>query len=134
MGNSPGCTTKFDLKSLAAIAALGCPSPSDFPKFDSTHANCAMETDLNESCATVAANVHSEIEAWGKGGPAQGIYKFKEGMTGMYEWVTRTTPVHHYTDDIIFQYFPNEDGSCHVSSKSKSEPLSYYDYETNYCN
>ena len=43
------------------------------------------------------------------------------------------TPVKHYVDDIYFTY-KQMDNYCLVSGSSQSEPISYYDYDTNYCN
>ena len=48
-------------------------------------------------------------------------------------WVTRTTPVHHYVDDIEFT-FTDQGTKCQIDAKSRSQTLSYYDYNTNYCN
>ena len=41
-------------------------------------------------------------------------------------------------DDILFDFVSSSDdftkGSCTVKAKSRSQTLSYYDYNTNYCN
>jgi hypothetical protein len=47
-----------------------------------------------------------DVESWGSDhGPAKGDYEFKEGDDSEYIWVTRTTPVHHYVDDVIFEAY-----------------------------
>jgi len=56
--------------------------------------------------------------------------------------VTRTTPTKHYVDDIEFTLTPGKSNSaynvggetCTIMAKSRSESLSYLDYDTNYCN
>ena len=37
-------------------------------------------------------------------------------------------------DDIIFEMKAINSSACTVSSKSRSQTLSYYDYDTNFCN
>mmetsp|Transcript_20450 Transcript_20450/g.32744 ORF Transcript_20450/g.32744 Transcript_20450/m.32744 type:complete len:171 (+) Transcript_20450:64-576(+) len=44
------------------------------------------------------------------------------------------TPEKHYVDDISFQNFKQQGSDVVVSAGSKSEPNSYYDYDTNFCN
>jgi len=44
------------------------------------------------------------------------------------------TPVHHYVDDIEFWNFKQSGDDVVVDSGSKSEPNSFYDYDTNFCN
>ena len=44
-----------------------------------------------------------------------------------------TTPVKKYVDDISFGLVNNA-GGCAVKAESTSRPISYYDYDTNYCN
>lgn len=67
------------------------------------------------------------------GDPGKGIYDFKEQGKNEYIWVTRTTPVKKYVDDIIFE-FEQKGKDCEVYARSRSQSLSYYDYATNYCN
>ena len=64
---------------------------------------------------------------------AGGIYEIIESKNNDYLWTTRTTPTKHYVDDIIFEFIPSG-SNCLVKSKSRSQSMSIYDYETNYCN
>ena len=47
--------------------------------------------------------------------------------------IQHETPEKHYIDDVYFS-FSDSDSECIISAKSKSEPNSYYDYDTNFCN
>eukprot|EP00486_Rosalina_sp_Unknown_P007770 CAMPEP_0201580598 /NCGR_PEP_ID=MMETSP0190_2-20130828/51301_1 /ASSEMBLY_ACC=CAM_ASM_000263 /TAXON_ID=37353 /ORGANISM="Rosalina sp." /LENGTH=127 /DNA_ID=CAMNT_0048016999 /DNA_START=215 /DNA_END=598 /DNA_ORIENTATION=+ len=51
-----------------------------------------------------------------------------------FDHFTHTTPVHHYTDDIEFFDFTQNGQDVVVGTGSKSEPNSFYDYDTNFCN
>jgi hypothetical protein len=70
--------------------------------------------------------------------PAGGTYKMKYEDTKHNDtvWVTRTTPTKHYIDDVIFELSGASAiaNSCKVLSRSRSRKLSYYDYDTNFCN
>ena len=45
--------------------------------------------------------------------PAQGSYKFKEGMKSDYVWAVRSSPILGSTYDIIFEAEKdNKDGTC----------------------
>ena len=117
---------------LATLAVVANGAASDFPSFDPFHANCAMTSSFAKPCHEIYTNVDGMTKD--VTGPANGKYKLKEEALDAYIWTTRTTPVHKYVDDIIFEFTAVGDSACNVSSKSKSRTLSYYDYETNYCN
>ena len=70
---------------------------------------------------------------------AGGSYSIWSATEEEQIWAVRETPVHHYKDDILFNYHPKngEDFSapgCTVEAKSRSQSFSIYDYSTNYCN
>merc|ERR1719150_39904 len=44
------------------------------------------------------------------------------------------TPTHHYVDDVKFSEWKQSGNDVVVDAYSKSEPNSYYDYDTNFCN
>ena len=118
--------------SLALIALVSA-SASDFPSFDMMHANCAMKvTYQNMKCPDEFSKLEATIKSFNPD-PAQGVYAVKEESTNDYVWTTRTTPVHKYVDDIIFQ-LTQSGPDCVVNAKSRSQTMSYYDYDTNYCN
>merc|ERR1712127_167054 len=106
-------------------------SADSFPSFDSLHANCAMQTTIAASCADTYAALGKTVASpsWD---PAHGLYAVHQEVENKSIWVTRTTPTKHYVDDIEF-VLTDSGSSCSVSAKSRSETLSYYDYDTNYC-
>ena len=112
-----------------------------FPAFDALHANCQLETVVNTDCQTAMTQVESTITSFKAGGPSKGLYTMKDKsfMSShgedyhSYIWANRSTPVKHYTDDIIFG-FKGTGATCTIGSKSRSQSLSYLDYGTNYCN
>ena len=117
---------------FAALIGLAAAAKSDFPAFDSLHANCQLEIKFNSDCGTV----YKVLENTATKGTdiSGGLYELKEDGANDFFWVTRTTPVKHYVDDIIFEVKGAQNGGCTVSSRSRSQTLSYYDYNTNYCN
>ena len=120
---------------LTALVAGAAADISQFPSFDAFHANCAMDvTYLGQSCPTVYANMKNLLTEYAAGDPGKGIYKFIDQKENTYFWMTRTTPVKKYVDDIAFEFSTDASGDCVVKSRSKSQSLSYYDYSTNYCN
>ena len=109
-----------------------------FPKFDSFHAHCAMTVKFETNCLTVFNKMKDAAEEWHPEPKAGGIYALWDSVEEEQIWVTRTTPTKHYVDDVIFDYFGNpadfETSGCTVQAKSRSQTMSYYDYDTNYCN
>ena len=50
-------------------------------------------------------------------------------------WATRRTANDKYTDDVMWTTVgAGTDTSCTVTAKSRSQSLSYYDYNVNFCN
>ena len=120
-------------KSLALFAAGTQASLSDFPSFSSLHAHCELKASFAQSCADLYSSVEQAISSDADGGPSKGLYAIKETGSNEYIWATRTTPVKHYQDNIVFQ-FSGTGTACQIDARSQSESLSYYDYDTNYCN
>ena len=110
-----------------------------FPSFDRFHAHCAMTVTFNNlSCVQAYDRMKDLTEEWAPEPKAGGIYAMWTATEEEQLWVTRTTPTKHYIDDIIFEYFGNpadfEVKGCTVKGRSRSQTLSYYDYDTNFCN
>ena len=120
------CTSQCG-KAKAALAIA-----DDFPAFDALHAHCGMQTTVGTSCDDVYAALNKTVSTSGFD-PAGGIYAIKQATSGSNLWVTRTTPTKHYVDDIEFTLTGTK-AVCSITAKSQSETLSYYDYDTNYCN
>ncbi|CDW71084.1 UNKNOWN [Stylonychia lemnae] len=119
---------------LASLVGQAFSAKTDFPEFDIFHANCAMEvTYPSQTCQQAFTAVEKTIREFNPEPDANGIYALKESADTDYIWTTRTTPVKKYIDDIIFE-FKQQGANCIVSSKSRSQTFSIYDYETNYCN
>ena len=78
------------------------------------------------------------VQDWHPEPNAGGTYKIWDAVELEQMWVTRTTPTKKYVDDIKFEYFGNpknfREKGCRVKGRSRSQSLSYYDYNTNYCN
>ena len=124
------------MRSLLALALFGAvvADKSDFPKFDATHCNCEIKvTYPNSDCDQIWTDLETTIKSFANGGPSGGLYAIYEDAEDDYVWTTRTTPTHHYVDDIIFEVTQDGD-NCNVDCKSRSETTSLYDYDTNYCN
>ena len=112
---------------------LASAGAADFPAFDDFHANCALSATFgNTQCCQLWTIFDQTIkgETPDVGG---GMYSIYEETDCDYVWCQRETPTHHYVDDIIFN-FDQQGEDCVVSAKSRSETMSYYDYNTNYCN
>ena len=103
-----------------------------FPGFSSLHAHCAMQTTISLSCADAYAALNKTVTT-PNFDPAKGTYAMHSKTQNQSLWVTRTTPVKHYVDDVEF-VLSGTGETCNVSAKSQSQSLSYYDYDTNYCN
>lgn len=118
----------------ATFAAVASASASDFPKFDSLHAHCEMYVTYPKTTCSVTYNLlDHEIRSWASGDVGGGLYAVKEEAEFSYIWSTRTTPVHRYVDDQIFE-LTQVGADCQVHARSRSQTNSYYDYDTNYCN
>ncbi len=118
----------------AALLASAFASKDKFPSFDSMHANCAMQVIYKgQQCSATFSTLEAKIKTLTPEPNAQGTYAIVESAQNDYIWTTRETPTKHYVDDIIFE-FKQSGSDCVVNSRSRSQTLSYYDYETNYCN
>ena len=123
------------IMSAAFLVAGALADIGKFPTFDSFHANCAMDvTYTGQSCGAVWSSMKSILTQYQNGDPGKGIYAFIDMKENTYFWMTRTTPVKKYVDDIAFEFVGTATGDCIVRSRSRSQSLSYYDYSTNYCN
>lgn len=74
---------------------------ASFPGFSSLHAHCAMQTTIQMSCADAYAALDKTVKT-PNFDPANGIYAVKQEVQDQSIWVTRTTPVKHYVDDVEF--------------------------------
>ena len=127
---------------MVALAAMICSvavaDKRDFPLFDPLHAHCATETDFpGEACADVFKRFVTVVNTFRPEPNSKGFYRTVESTVNDYLWVTRTTPVAKYVDDIIFIFYEKIVDSapyCEVSARSRSQTFSYFDYDTNYCN
>ena len=123
------------MKSFVAVLllVLVAADKSDFPKFDPMHANCAMScTFVGRTCDWTYDKLNTVIKSFTPG-PANGEYQIYEEAEDDYIWSNRTTPVHKYVDDQLFEVFTNGE-NCDVKAKSRSQTTSIYDYDTNFCN
>ena len=119
---------------FAVAALIATASARDFPWFSPFHAHCELTlTVANTECADVMLALENTMIAWSAGGPAKGIYT-NVAQSESSTWYTRTTPVKKYVDDIMFDATIYNGIDCNVVAKSQSQSLSYYDYDTNYCN
>ena len=95
-----------------------------------------MAVKVNAPCADTFKNIESVVSK--NDDPSKGTYKLKEtGVTdgsSTYVWGTRLGAGGKYTDDVFWGPGEDKDGSCLVHSKSRSQSLSFYDFETNFCN
>ena len=110
-----------------------------FPEFDSFHAHCAMRVTMpTASCQQAFNSMKDAVQDWKPEPKAGGTYKMWDAIELEYFWATRTTASGKYVDDIEFEFFGNpanfREQGCTVSAKSRSQSLSFYDYNTNYCN
>ncbi len=118
----------------ATLVASAVASIPGFPSFDFSHANCAIDvTYAGQTCSAVYAKMGQILDGYQGGDPGAGIYAYIDRKQDTYFWMTRTTPVHKYVDDIGFEFIQSG-SNCVVKSLSRSQSLSYYDYSTNYCN
>ena len=114
---------------LALIASVQA-----FPSFDSFHAHCQIETTTDKSCADTYKILEKTLLSLDPDhDPAHGTYTKYETKENQELWFTRLTGGKKYTDDMEFTFADNGSG-CSITGKSRSQSLSYYDYQTNYCN
>ena len=119
--------------SLLLIAGANA-AAKDFPKFDMFHANCEMFVNYpNTTCDSLYTSLDTELRSWATGDPSKGLIAIQEESSPAYIWTTRTTPIKKYVDDQIFE-LTQVGSTCAVHARSRSQPTSVYDYDTNYCN
>ena len=74
------------------------------------HAHCAMTVKFPESSCLQAFNsMKDAVETWHPEPKANGTYAIWDAIEEERIWATRTTPVHKYVDDVLFEYFGNPD-------------------------
>ena len=116
------------------LLALFASSTSAFPDFDSFHAHCQVMVDVEKDCATALKDLSEYVKSGrDEASPAGKYALFQEDSTMV--WATRLTANGKYTDDVQWQKL--DDGSatkCTIVGKSRSQSLSYYDYNVNFCN
>ena len=118
-------------------------------KADLFHAQCEMELKiLDEYCIDVNASIIQQVDD--RNGFDQNCkyvedknefcgYSMQEITTNELH-LQHETPTKHYIDDIYFTFkgkvYNKTTGSfyCVIDGLSKSQAISYYDYDTNYCN
>ena len=109
---------------------------TDFPRFDSMHAHCAMNVTFEGvTCNSLYQLVDYQVRAFENGDKCSqpGFYGVFEENESSYVWSTRETANKKYVDDQLFE-FTQSGNTCQVAAKSRSQSLSYYDYSVNYCN
>ena len=115
----------------AAIVASAS-SIKDYPSSDMFHSHCELTTTVAAPCRSVYTTFNSPIAAYAKGDQGSGLYSVHASYSGDF-CAIRETPTHHYKDDILFSLV-DSNGACTVTAKSRSQSLSVYDFDTNYCN
>ena len=119
---------------FAIVALIAGVSAKSFPGFSALHAHCELKTTVSATCADTYTALDTTMNGWSASGdPSKGFYAPVQESSGTSVWFTRLTPAKKYTDDIIFDLI-GTGSSCTVTSRSQSQALSYYDYDTNFCN
>ena len=127
LGPVPGANPKAEW-----LEYYEAPNTSSFPSFSALHAHCAMQTTISSTCDDAYKALNTIVNT-ANFDPAGGLYAVKQETSDQMIWVTRTTPTKHYVDDIEF-LLSGTGSTCTINAKSQSQSLSYYDYDTNYCN
>ena len=112
---------------------------SDFPKNDPLHCNCALTVKFEDKSCQDAFNIMKDkAEVWHPEPLAGGTYAIWDAIEEERIWATRTRADSEKTDDILFEFFGNpvdfRTEGCTVKAKSRSQKLSFYDHNINYCN
>ena len=120
---------------LAALAAFVSADASDFPTHNSGHAHCELDSPWsNTSCDTLWEEIDAQVRVYGSGDAAGGVYSVYEEEDPEYVWATRRTGGKaKYVDDVIYE-LTQSGTTCDVRGRSRSQSMSYIDYDTNYCN
>ena len=114
------------------LATLAVAVASAFPAFDGFHCHCLMKTTFTGNCNDTYTALDNTIKTMVD--PGNGTYAIVEETANKSIWSTRTTPVAKYVDDQLFETMSGNETNCDVVAKTRSRTLSYYDYNTNYCN
>ena len=115
-----------------AIAAL-IGAVSAFPSFDSFHAHCQIEVSVDMSCDDAIASLSDYVKSGKDEASPPGKYAIHQ-EDGSMVWATRRTANDKYTDDVMWQKGDGTANTCTITAKSRSQSLSYYDYNVNFCN
>lgn len=127
---------RFTIAFIAIVATLAfaeTSDPSGWPSSTFMHAHCEIYVTYAQPCSTVFTEVETTIKTWVPSAHSNGILSIQSEQAGQFVWMTRTTPVKHYIDDVLFK-MTDSNGACDVHAKSRSQTLSVYDYDTNFCN
>ena len=122
------------MKFVALAALLGVASA--FPSFDSFHAHCQIDEIQIDgtNCADTLKAISDYVKAGKDEASPPGQYTHHSEDATMV-WATRKTANGKYTDDVMWTTVgAGTDTSCTIQAKSKSQSLSYYDYNVNFCN
>ena len=121
------------MKYSTLVALIGCSNAASFPAFDSFHAHCAIDYEVDTPCADTYSTFKDTLDKFEDPASPQGSYASKQETEGAEIWVERTTANKKYIDDVRFN-FEQDGDKCKVAAQSRSQSLSYYDYNVNYCN
>ena len=114
-------------------ALLGLATVQAFPSFDSFHAHCQTEMQVDAPCNKVIDDLNKWVAAGKDVANPPGHYSAKQS-TDKLVWAERKTANGKYVDDVQWETTAGTATSCTISGKSKSQSLSYYDYNVNFCN
>eukprot|EP00347_Sterkiella_histriomuscorum_P000592 403375253 len=119
---------------LLLLSQTNAIKPTDFPESDLYHVGCKLITQFDLiSCTEVYDRMFTMIKAFGNEDPQKGHYQVRENVDQSYIWVNRTSEKHDMVDDTLFEFKQTQQG-CKVRGRSVAQSVSFYDFETNYCN
>ena len=102
------------------------------------HTYCDLPVNIAGSCATVFKQLKGTIDQFSTlTDPAGGVIEMVQTFDNHSVWVTRTSPKEHYVDDVMFEVVGDVTGDpakCRVQFTSRSQMMSYYDKNVNFCN
>merc|ERR1740117_389123 len=122
------------MKFTTLTALLGFSNAASFPAFDSFHAHCAIDYEINAACPDTFSSFKDTLGAFQDPASPQGTYTSKQVTEGSEIWTTRVTANKKYTDNVRFNFKADGDDKCKIAAESQSISLSYYDYNVDYCN
>ena len=123
---------------VALIGAASATFPANWPKMDLGHAHCEMDVKFMANCDTAylaISNTLANFESDQTADPGKGTHVKFARKQGDFLWDRRTTFKNGYVDDLIFniEKFDQETQTCSVTSKSRSQSFSFWDFYVNYC-